>query len=110
MAEKSFKTETEHDTLSWVREGMPVFDDIDHKIGTVKYVQFADGSADALAAKPAEFYHLPPEVQVRLAHHGFVQIDCGFLARDRFALPEQIMQLSDDGLKLNVTGESLIKA
>jgi len=107
MAQNLYQSEHAEDMLSYVRDGMPVYDMDDKKVGKVKYVQMGDGSADALA-KPTDFYNLPPETQTRLARHGYVQIDCGFFARDRVATPDQIAELTDDGVRLHVTGDSLM--
>jgi len=102
------KTGEEHEILSWIQEGMPVFDRDGKKIGKVRRVQFGDRSGENPVAKPEEFYHLPSEVQIRLARDGFIQIDAGFFAHDRLVSPDEIAQVSDNGLILNVTGDSLV--
>jgi len=107
MAQNVYKSDYTEDVLSYVRDGMPVYDAEDKKVGKVKYVQMGDGSADALA-QPTDFYNLPPETQSRLARHGYIQIDCGFFARDRVATPDQIDELNDDGLRLRVMGDDLL--
>jgi hypothetical protein len=38
-----------------------------------------------------------------------MQIDTGFLSRDRFATPDQIAELHDDHVRLNVEDVDLIK-
>lgn len=110
MAQEMFRTEKsdKQETLAWVREGMPVYDRDDRKIGKVTDVKLGDGADDVPVNKPAAFYKLPPELQSRLAQHGFIQISRGFLARDVIATPEQIAELTDDHLRLNVGKESLV--
>jgi hypothetical protein len=97
------------DLLVWIHEGVPVFDCDDNKVGKVKHVHLSAVSGDFPVAKPENLYRLPPETQAYLVHRGYVEIDCGFLARNRLVTPEQIDQLNDQGLKLKVSSDSLIE-
>ncbi len=106
MTPQPYTTDTEHNILTWIRDGMPVYDRDDNKVGKVKFVYFGENSAEG-TAKPSEFYNLPDELQGRLAHDGFVQIDAGLLRADRIALPEQIAEMRDEQLRLNVTAAEL---
>jgi hypothetical protein len=108
MAHEIYSPDTELNVLTWIREGMPVYGSDEKKIGKVKHVHFGDGAEIDSLAKPLDFYDLPSEIQERLARDGFVQIDCGFFTPYRFAAPEHIADLDDDGLRLSVTGDLLI--
>jgi hypothetical protein len=111
MAQDLFKPDTESfRTLSWIREGMTVIDRENHKIGRVKYIQFSDGIDEPSFELPAAFRRLPQEVQTSMIREGFIQIDAGLFARDRFATPEQISGMTDEGLRLNVREDRLAKA
>jgi hypothetical protein len=108
MTHNQFKLDKVEDMLSWIYEGMPVYDIDDRKVGKVRDMHFADGSEQALAAKPEGFYNLPLEVQGRLARYGFIQIDCGIFAPDRCVTPDQIADLTDDAIRLHVTRDELV--
>jgi hypothetical protein len=110
MAQNLFKSDDIHEMLSGIPEGTPVLDRNHNKIGKVKYILLGDEAGQDPIAKPAEFYDLPTEVQLRLTRNGFLQIDCGFFAPDCFAIPEQIAELTDDGVRLKVLRESLLTA
>jgi hypothetical protein len=52
---------------------------------------------------------LPETFRARLEREGYLQIDSsGFLAGDRFATPDQIAEVREDGVMLNVDREELI--
>lgn len=121
------------DSLSLIREGMPVKDKDGHSVGSVKSL-YLGAAADALdqpsalpetAAGTAPVTAdggigwmdpfgadsaLPKELRQRLRYNGFVQIDAGALHRDRYALREQVAGISGDTVQLNVAGDDLIKA
>ena len=100
-----------YDTLSWIQEGTTVLDRDNHKIGKVKRVQFADGYDAEPYDMPDSFYRLHSDTQRQLMREGFIQIDGGFFAaHDRFATPEQVAGMTDEGLCLNVPEYRLIKA
>jgi len=110
MSNELFKSDSQaYRTLSWIREGMTVIDRENRKIGKVKYVQFTDGVDEPAFEMPSEFRHLPREVQTRLMRDGFIQIDAGLFARDRFATPDQIAGMTDEGLRLTVVEDRLVK-
>jgi hypothetical protein len=99
----------EDEVFNWVRKGMPVYDRNEHRIGKVRRVQFGDISSADLPMWPDEIYHAPGPIQARLTRQGYMQIDTGFLSRDRFATPDQIAELHDDHVRLNVEDVDLIK-
>lgn len=107
MAQQIYVDKT-HEMLSWVPEGTPVFGSDGNKIGKVRSIHLGDGDSEPLVSKPESFYHVPPETQLRLAQDGFVQIDCGFFSRDRFATPDQVGAYNDEGLHLKVPKNELI--
>jgi hypothetical protein len=96
------------ETLLMIPQGTAVYDADNHKVGKVKDVQLSAQSGEAPNLS-GSFYNLPNELQIHLMRAGFIQIDCGLFARDRFITPNQIETIRDDGLKLNVTSSELIK-
>ena len=99
----------EDEVLNWVRKGMPVYDRNEHRIGKVRRVQFGDLSSADLPLWPDEIYRALIPAQARLKRQGYMQIDTGFLSRDRFVTPDQIADLHDDHIRLNVDDTDLIK-
>lgn len=53
---------------------------------------------------------IPDELRQKLERQGFIRIDsAGLFAADRFATPDQIAQVTEDGVVLNVAGDALVK-
>lgn len=118
--------------LMRVREGMDVYDSGNHHIGSVSTVYFgADseknldtGTGAAEADNPDKYEtdslvkavaqtldpnDLPEELRERLWQQGFIRINSsGLLASDRYALPEQIASVGQDGVHLNTDYDSLL--
>jgi hypothetical protein len=109
MAQNTVSSERIRETLSSVRTGMTVWDRDGHKVGKVKDIQFAYGFGDT-TPKSTEFYRLPSELQTSLMRDGFIQIEAGLFSRDRFAGAELIAEMRDEGLILNVMGDTLMKS
>ncbi|MBI5668552.1 MAG: hypothetical protein HZC41_11150 [Chloroflexi bacterium] len=115
--------------MAQIREGMTVYDRTGAAIGKVSFVRFGDenphqpgpetvtGSrvdnyGSSLVEEIAEVFNdddLPETLRDRLLRHGFIRIDAGLLALDRFALPDQIAGVDGDGVRLRVTDDELIK-
>lgn len=114
-----------------IHEGMTVYDRTGAAIGTVEFVRFGDEdpqqpgpetitgsqvdntSGSWLVESVAAVFSdedLPDTLRDRLVRHGFVRVDAGLLASDRFVLPDQIATVSDDGVHLRVVDDELIKA
>ncbi len=119
-------------TMRQIHQGMKVYDSNDKEIGTVDYVQMSDetargrefGTGPATGEPPEEPADpvlravarvfdedkLPDELRRRLLHDGFIRIHAaGLLARDRYVLPDQIVGVSGDRVKLRVSRDQLIK-
>ncbi len=117
--------------LLQVREGMTVYDRTGAAIGTVEFVRFGDEDphqpgtetvTGSPAATPTGSWlvediarvfsddDLPETLRDRLIRQGFVRVDGGLLASDRFVLPDQIADVTEEGLYLQVTDDDLIKA
>lgn len=119
--------------LNHVREGMAVCD-LDGKeigkvdrvyLGAVSEAKDERGQGPATAHDPyepgegtlienvAEAFapdKLPDELRERLLREGFIQMDSASLfAADRYVLPEQIMSVADDQVRLNVRRDELIR-
>jgi hypothetical protein len=110
MAQNTINPDDINKNLSWIRQGTTVLDGDNHKIGKVKYVQFSNGIEDPTFEMPDAFRRLPVEVQTRLLREGFVEIDAGLFSRDRFATPDQLAGLTDEGIRLRVPEDRLLKA
>jgi hypothetical protein len=119
--------------LTEVYEGMDVYDRSGDKIGTVEYVylgavseeadKYGAGPATASAPGPGESSiiedfanalgvgeHVPETLRERLRRHGFIRIDStGLFSADRYVMPDQIADVSDDRVTLRVLRDELIK-
>jgi hypothetical protein len=119
--------------LTQIYEGMTVYDRTDQKIGTVEHVYFGAVSQEAdthgggptTAASPgvhesslikdlakaiAAGDEMPEPLRQRLLRHGFIRIDStGLFAADRYVMPDQIADVSEDRVTLRVTRDELIK-
>jgi hypothetical protein len=113
-----------------VRIGMKVYDSEGHHIGKIDDLKFpenvtapevevaeVDGVIDdrdeTIIDAVAEAFgreEIPEPLRSQLLRDGYVHLDAsGLFAADRYILPEQISGLTDDGIKLNVTQDALIK-
>ena len=133
MTQQPCNREESNNILGQIYEGMSVYDHEGSKIGTVKQVRFgavteaADerGLGPATTALPERAETsliegvakaispndpIPDELRQRLLRHGFIRIDCtGILASDRYAMPDQITQVSEDQVTLGVARDALLK-
>ncbi len=113
---------TNQHILRQVQESMMVYDREGGQVGRVDYVHFgADKYAsewnffpetesepeDIFGVMPEE--RVPEEMRERLLQTGFVKINTGLLATDRYILPEQIESVSSDSVHLNVHEEDTLK-
>src|SRR5512145_3214635 len=128
MTEQRFEYEQTENILNSVQEGMTVYDSSGSKVGTVEHIQFGEddsygrgaahpapqnASDDALVNNLATIFgadQLPDTVRVRLLQQGFIRVDAtGLFAADRYILPEQIAEVSDDRVILHVMRDDLLK-
>lgn len=117
--------------LIQIKEHMPVYDSAGKKIGAVKTVQFGDEDlerpgVETSTARTAEVIgnqltedlakafktgnQIPVELRKRLERYGYVKVDTGVLASDRYASADQIANVTADRVDLNVTKDELIAA
>ncbi|MEM9953790.1 MAG: hypothetical protein AAF846_19430 [Chloroflexota bacterium] len=105
-------------TFEHIEEGMTVITPDDNEVGTVEFVQYADGGSEAelpeienimdvLADALTMNTRHPKEVYERLYLNGFIRIERG-LEPDKYAMPEQIECVTDDTVYLNVAEEELL--
>lgn len=113
-----------------VRVGMKVYDSEGHHIGKVDDLKFPENAIapevevaevdeviddrdETIIDAVAEAFgreEIPEPLRSQLLRDGYVHLDAsGLFAADRYILPEQISGLTDDGIKLNVTRDALIK-
>ena len=99
---------TANNLLTAARQGMPVYDRENKKIGKVRLVQLGDESDLDPIPKPEGFYKLPAEAQRHLAREGFVMLDSGWFSRSRYVAASQIAEVVNDSVMLNVDGNQLV--
>jgi hypothetical protein len=104
-----FTQEQAKEKLSWIHEGMPVFDKDGNELGTVNDVHYASFSSDLLS-NSLEFFRLLFEQQTQLIKNGYFQVDCGVMDHDCFVTPDQIATVNDRGVKLSVAESLLIRS
>lgn len=113
-----------------VRIGMKVYDSEGHHIGKIDDLKFPENATapevevaevddviddrdETIIDAVAEAFgreEIPEPLRSQLLRDGYVHLDAsGLFAADRYILPEQISGLTDDGIKLNVTQDALIK-
>ena len=132
MAQQTLDRETGKRLLAQVREGMAVYDRLDHRIGAVKDLYFGaaddptqeergegpesapprDTGNEGLVRDLANVFapnELPEEVQQTLLRDGFIRID-GLFSGARYALPEHIESVTGDHVRLRITRDELIKS
>ena len=110
MAQTLPRSRVTEDALLYVREGMPVFDRENERVGMVTFVYMGSDSDDdtlTLSALPQNVHNLPREIVLRLAEMGFVEIDTGLIRGRRYAASDQIARIADEGLWLKIWEEDL---
>lgn len=123
--------------LTYVKEGMAVYDAEDEEIGEVETVYFGSQSVEGDEVSPtgvatadlrgaaradtwlhrlANLLELEPDTDIpeslaeRLLRQGFIRIDSDrLLGADRFVMPDQIESVSEEGVYLTVNEDDLIK-
>jgi hypothetical protein len=133
MSQQPFERQHGSRILTQIYEGMTVYDRAGEKIGTVEHVYLGGvseeddrrGGGSETAPSPGggesslieDFARaifpgdqLPETLRQRLLRHGFVRIDStGLFAADRYVMPDQIADVSEDRVTLRVTRDELIK-
>lgn len=116
--------------LVQVHEGMDVVDSSGGKIGTVEFLKMTDEDPSTVAVEQLEPDEhtsrnttivdnlldvfrtdgVPQPLHETLLREGFIRIDSeGIFASDRYVLPDQIAEVTDDKVKLAVSKQELIK-
>ena len=134
MSQPPFEPPSGNRLLTQIYEGMTVYDRAGEKIGTVEHVYLGEVSNEldqhgggpgtvpspdrgessliedvATAIFPSD--HVPETLRQRLLRHGFLRIDStGLIAADRYVMPDQIADVSEDRVTLRVTRDELIKS
>ena len=115
--------------LASVREGMEVYARDGKKIGTVETVQFGQEDPAAPGPETATVHEqdtgrgslvenfaealgageeLPEVFRARLLRNGYVKVDAGLLASDRYVMADQIAAVAGDRVELHVSKDELI--
>jgi hypothetical protein len=108
--------------LAKIREGMEVYDRVHVRVGTVRDIYLGNEPGAVTTPAPREPHSLlqdvlnslappgPPEtVRARLLAQGFICIDAGTFAADRYAWDSQIRAVTDAGVLLDVDGDELLR-
>ena len=104
---------TNPDVVQYIPKGMIVYDATGKKVGTVKYFQAPSASINPdLAEFPPELRSssMPDEMIYRILNAGFICVNAGLLAKDRFVLLHQIDHVWKDKVHLRAIADTLIKA
>jgi hypothetical protein len=110
MNERNAPVENTTFRLTGVREGMPVYDLYNAKVGTVKHMQFPNEAADdSMPADDSAIDNAPAPVRTRLLKSGFIKINTGLLRRDAYATADQIEYVGGDGVQLSVSRDTLTR-
>ncbi len=76
----------------------------------MKYVQFPDESAAVnLTMYITSLDNVPSDMRTRLLREGFIQVEGGLFAPDRYVTPDQIYDVAHDHIKLRVIREAVLK-
>jgi hypothetical protein len=114
MTQQPYTPDQESQILTGIREGMPIYDAADKKVGTVKYVQFpVETNLSDRVEEPAYLNvlgNIPPDIRARLLREGFVEVEGGLFSSSRYILPHQILEVADDHIRLEVLKDALIKS
>jgi hypothetical protein len=116
MLNDVFEMDTEPhvpEVFDYIPEGITVYDVNDLKVGTVKYFQPPSTTHNpSLDDFPPEFrtMSMPDELILRLLNTGFVRVNVGFLAKDRYVFLSQIHHITDDAVRLRTSIDNLVKA
>jgi hypothetical protein len=96
-----------------IPEGLTVIDADGNKVGMVKHFQPPSSSA---FPDLSEFPHklrrssMPDELIFRILSAGFICVNAGLLAKDRFVFLYQVDEVEDDAVYLFASADDLIKA
>jgi hypothetical protein len=132
MSESSFASGQDSLILSQVYEGMKVYDVSGKPVGSIEYVYLGEmtmaadehslgwATASSLNAGEGSLIHefasalllteeVPDFWREQLMCYGFLRIHSwGFLAAERYVLPEQIATVADNGVNLRVRRDELL--
>jgi len=100
-------------TFNHIPKGLTVIDIHGSMVGSVKHFQRPSKSGlPALSEFPPHLRNtsMPHELIFRILDAGFVCVDTGFLAKNRFVLLYQIDQIKGDSVYLFASTNDLIKA
>ena len=101
------------EAFEYIPEGFVVLDANGNKVGTVKHFQPPSTSAFPDLGDFPSFLRsssMPDELIFRILSAGFICLNAGFLAKDRFVLLHQIDYVGDGEVYLLASAGDLIKA
>lgn len=116
--------------LTYVREGMDVYDINHEKIGTVNHVRMGDENPntpgtetatassaplqnESLVAEVADALFdtddFPQVLRSRMVRYGYLRIDTGLLRSDCYATADQVLSVTDGRVDLNITADEVLR-
>jgi hypothetical protein len=117
-----------NNALTYVKEGMDVYDLNNEKVGTVRTIQIGDedpttsdtrtvtGAApeisnnsfvEDVAAALFDTDDFPQQIRNHMRRYGYIRIDAGILRADMYASGDQVASVGDGRVELNVSAEDL---
>jgi hypothetical protein len=117
-----------NNALTYVKEGMDVYDLNNEKVGTVNMVQIGDensatsdtetvtGTApqmrtnsiiEDVAGAIFDTDDFPQQIRNHMRRYGYIRIDAGILRADMYASGDQVASVGDGRVELNVSAEDL---
>lgn len=98
--------------LAGIREGMPVYDWENKKVGTVNYIQLPTGlddhKLDDSAIHTGVLDRAQDGMREQLLQAGFIQVESGVFSPVCYITPSQIHHVAENDVKLNVSRVMLI--
>lgn len=94
--------------LTAIEMGMPVFDLVGEKVGTVSYIQPANlTGVEPVMVRDNHVKDAPDFVRLRLIKTGYIRVKGGLLSPTYYATAEQIASVMTDSVQLYAMREEL---
>ncbi len=114
MTDQILTSQTDDSVLMGVREGMPVYDAGNNRIGKVADVRYPDDTSDDVHMREFMFadtplHNAPRVMQERLVDTGYMHVSTGLFRRDYYVTLDQIERVTDEGVILNTYSDDLFE-
>lgn len=99
-----------HDHLAAIEQGMPVFDNDNHQVGHVNFIQFAhDTLEEDMVVEQGYLQKAPDSIRTQLMRAGFIKVGNDNEGVTYCALGSQIRFVNEGVVQLNVPTSELLK-